>query len=196
MSRNTPVASNSLTVRLRLANKPGMLGRADLRTSATSAEASGPSIWWASRPTPPHPGHHGDGTRDEEHERALRRPAPAGARGHRDRSGQRPHLPDAFGGKIEVPGRAPLKNRNDLSKAYTPGVARVCMAIHDEPSASGLSRPRLTRLRSSPTAPRCWASATLAQAAMPVMEGKAHLQGFGELTRGLSASTPRTPMKS
>src|SRR4051812_15015222 len=34
-----------------------------------------------------------------------------------------------LGGKIQMSGRAPLENRNDLSKAYTPGVARVCMAI-------------------------------------------------------------------
>jgi malate dehydrogenase (oxaloacetate-decarboxylating) len=37
------------------------------------------------------------------------------------------------GGKIEVTNKSPLKTRDDLSMAYTPGVARVCMAIHEDP---------------------------------------------------------------
>jgi len=36
-----------------------------------------------------------------------------------------------LGGKIEVKSRVPLKTRDDLSIAYTPGVARVCMAIKE-----------------------------------------------------------------
>ncbi len=38
-----------------------------------------------------------------------------------------------LGGKIEVVSKMPLKTRADLSMAYTPGVARVCEAIHDDP---------------------------------------------------------------
>src|SRR5918997_6680657 len=38
------------------------------------------------------------------------------------------------GGKIEVNSKLPLKTRDDLSMAYTPGVGRVCMAIHEDPS--------------------------------------------------------------
>src|SRR4051812_26105934 len=34
------------------------------------------------------------------------------------------------GGKIEVRSKLPIKTRDDLSMAYTPGVGRVCMAIH------------------------------------------------------------------
>src|SRR5436305_2682793 len=37
------------------------------------------------------------------------------------------------GGKIEVVSTVPLRDRDDLSLAYAPGVAEVCMAIHDEP---------------------------------------------------------------
>ncbi len=37
------------------------------------------------------------------------------------------------GGKMTMRNRAPLTSRDDLSMAYTPGVARVCMAIHDDP---------------------------------------------------------------
>src|SRR5207249_3447091 len=38
-----------------------------------------------------------------------------------------------LGGKIEVKGKIAVKTRDDLSMAYTPGVARVCMAIHQDP---------------------------------------------------------------
>src|SRR5256714_9625833 len=38
-----------------------------------------------------------------------------------------------LGGKIEIKGKIPVKTRDDLSMAYTPGVARVCMAIHHDP---------------------------------------------------------------
>jgi malate dehydrogenase (oxaloacetate-decarboxylating) len=37
------------------------------------------------------------------------------------------------GGKIEMRSRIPVRNRDDLSMAYTPGVARVCMAIAKNP---------------------------------------------------------------
>src|SRR3954463_10664534 len=38
-----------------------------------------------------------------------------------------------LGGKLEVTSRVPLKTRDDLSMAYTPGVARVCLALADHP---------------------------------------------------------------
>ena len=37
------------------------------------------------------------------------------------------------GGKLETIALAPLRDVDDLSMAYTPGVARVCMAIYNEP---------------------------------------------------------------
>jgi malate dehydrogenase (oxaloacetate-decarboxylating) len=40
-----------------------------------------------------------------------------------------------LGGKIEVNSRVPVKGRDDLSMIYTPGVARVCLAIRDDPAA-------------------------------------------------------------
>lgn len=39
-----------------------------------------------------------------------------------------------LGGKIEIKSRTPIRNRDELSMAYTPGVARVCMAIHEKPA--------------------------------------------------------------
>jgi len=51
-----------------------------------------------------------------------------------------------LGGKIAVDLKVPLRNRTDLARAYTPGVARVCMAIYENPadgcSASATSAPR------------------------------------------------------
>ena len=40
-----------------------------------------------------------------------------------------------LGGKIEIASRTPVKTRNDMSMVYTPGVGRVSMAIHHDPSA-------------------------------------------------------------
>jgi len=39
-----------------------------------------------------------------------------------------------IGGKIEVKSKIAIQTRADLSRAYTPGVARVCLAIHEDPS--------------------------------------------------------------
>src|SRR3712207_1475260 len=50
------------------------------------------------------------------------------------------------GGKIEVQGRVPIKTRDDLSMAYTPGVARICMAIHDDPATAWALRSEERRV--------------------------------------------------
>jgi len=87
------------------------------------------------------------------------------------------------GGKLEVRSTREIQNRDDLSIAYTPGVAQVCMAIAAEPDLAA----RYT-----------WASRLVAvvtdgtavlglgdigpKAALPVMEGKAVLfKRFGGL---------------
>lgn len=81
-----------------------------------------------------------------------------------------------LGGKIEVRGKIPIKNRDDLSMAYTPGVARVCMAIHDAPEKAY----NLT-IKHNTVAVVTDGTAVLGlgdigpMAAMPVMEGKAML---------------------
>src|SRR4029079_13021456 len=41
-----------------------------------------------------------------------------------------------LGGKLEVVSKIPLKTRDDLSMAYTPGVARVCQAIAEDPDSA------------------------------------------------------------
>lgn len=81
-----------------------------------------------------------------------------------------------LGGKIEVIPKTPIKTRDDLSMAYTPGVARVCRSIADDPDASFA----LT-IRQNTVAVVSDGSAVLGlgnigpRAAMPVMEGKAML---------------------
>jgi malate dehydrogenase (oxaloacetate-decarboxylating) len=80
------------------------------------------------------------------------------------------------GGKIEMRNKSPLKTREDLSMAYTPGVARVCNAIHDDPD-----KAFQYTIKRNTVAVVSDGSAVLGlgdigpRAAMPVMEGKAML---------------------
>ena len=81
-----------------------------------------------------------------------------------------------LGGKIEVQPKVPIRNRDDLSMIYTPGVARICLAIAENPADAR----RLTIKRNT-VAVVTDGSAVLglgnlgATAALPVMEGKAAL---------------------
>jgi malate dehydrogenase (oxaloacetate-decarboxylating) len=79
-------------------------------------------------------------------------------------------------GKLEVRSTVPLKTRDDLSMAYTPGVARVCLAIAEDPDDA-----RSLTIKGNTVAIVSDGSAVLGlgdigpEAAMPVMEGKAVL---------------------
>ncbi len=81
-----------------------------------------------------------------------------------------------LGGKISIESKVPIRNRDDLSLVYTPGVARVCQAIADNPEDAR----RLTIKRNT-VAVVTDGSAVLGLgnigplAALPVMEGKAAL---------------------
>ncbi|MGH3331989.1 MAG: NAD-dependent malic enzyme [Nocardioidaceae bacterium] len=81
-----------------------------------------------------------------------------------------------LGGTIEMASKHPIRNRDDLSMVYTPGVARVCEAIAENPDDAR----RLTVKRNS-VAVVTDGSAVLGlgnigpAAALPVMEGKAAL---------------------
>ena len=80
------------------------------------------------------------------------------------------------GGKIEQRNRQPLKTRDDLSMAYTPGVARVCMAIYDDPDkAFQYTIKRNTVAVVSDGTAVLGLGDIGPAAAMPVMEGKAML---------------------
>lgn len=81
-----------------------------------------------------------------------------------------------LGGKIEVKNKMPIRTRDDLSMAYTPGVARICMAIYENPADAY----KLT-IKKNTVAIVSDGTAVLGlgdigpEAAMPVMEGKAML---------------------
>ena len=88
-----------------------------------------------------------------------------------------------WGGKIEVVTRCPIENREDLSLAYTPGVAEPCLAIQKDIRQSY----ELTR-RHNLVAVVTDGSAVLGlgnigpEAGMPVMEGKCALfKAFAEV---------------
>ena len=81
-----------------------------------------------------------------------------------------------LGGKLESAAKVPLRNRDDLSRAYTPGVARVCKAI-----AENKEDARRLTIKRNTVAVVTDGTAVLGlgdigpEAAMPVMEGKAVL---------------------
>jgi malate dehydrogenase (oxaloacetate-decarboxylating) len=87
------------------------------------------------------------------------------------------------GGKISVVPKVPIKTRDDLSMAYTPGVARVCRAIAENPE-----RARTLTIKKNCVAVVTDGSAVLGLGnlgplgALPVMEGKAMLfKEFGDV---------------
>ena len=99
------------------------------------------------------------------------------------------------GGKIEVLARMPVADRDDLSMAYTPGVARVCQTIADDPA-----RVHDLTIKKNTVAIVTDGTAVLGlgdigpEAAMPVMEGKAllfkHFAGVDGFPICLDVNTP------
>jgi malate dehydrogenase (oxaloacetate-decarboxylating) len=166
-------AQFSLTLRVRIDHRPGMLGRV-----ATAIGDAGGTIGDIDLVTI-------EGDRvvrditidagDEAHEHgiveAVRAVAGAEVVDWTDRT-----LGMHVGGKLEIRPKYPLRTRDDLSRAYTPGVARVCEAIAAEPD-----RAFQYTIKRNTVAVVSDGSAVLGlgdigpHAAMPVMEGKAML---------------------
>src|SRR5262245_4381298 len=131
MSTIAPSASYSLTVRLSIRNKPGMLGRVTSAIGRAGGDIGAVDLVEMT----------GDRVlrditikaRDSRHGQeiidSLRGVAGVTVANISDRTFLM-HL----GGKIEVRSKSPVRTRDDLSMAYTPGVARVCLAIKEDPA--------------------------------------------------------------
>ncbi len=175
-----PSASYSLTIRLRIRATPGSLGRvtsmiSDLGADIGAIDIKGVTKTHKIREITLQ-------ARDEKHGETiienLKSLDIVEVLSVSDRT-----LMMHMGGKIRIVSKVPLVTREDLSMAYTPGVARVCMAIHDHPEKAY----QLT-IKANTIAIVSDGTAVLGlgdigpEAAMPVMEGKALLfKEFGEV---------------
>lgn len=170
---DTPTPAFSVRIRVRMVNEPGMLGRLAVAIGDVGGNISGLRGFEVKTATLDE-----DivvNCRSEAHQDQVRN-AVEGIEGieileFEDRTF---HMHE--GGKIEVLGLAPVRDIEDLSMAYTPGVARVCLEIAKNPETAH----RYTIKRNT-VAIVSDGTAVLGlgdigpEAAMPVMEGKALL---------------------
>ena len=170
---NAPTASHSQTVRLQITNKPGMLGKVTSAIGKAGGDIGAIDLVEVGKTTI---------TRDISFKTSGERHAQQVVERLRAVEGvEVVNVSDRtflmhLGGKIEVRGKMSVKTRDDLSMAYTPGVARICMAIHHDPE-----KAYTLTIKQNTVAVVTDGSAVLGlgdigpEAAMPVMEGKALL---------------------
>src|SRR5882757_2363686 len=127
---NTPSASYSLTLRIKLASRAGTLGELTTAIGRAGGDIGAIDIVTSSRQfvvrditVNATSSKHG-----EDIDKAVRDIDGIEVINIADRT-----FLMHIGGKIEVVSKMPLKTRDDLSMAYTPGVARVCAAIRADP---------------------------------------------------------------
>ena len=169
----SPSESYSITMRLEILNKVGMLGKVTTAIGAAGGDIGAIDL-----------SGHGKGTvirdvtaraRGIEHAQEIINAVKAIQGVKVVNVSDRTFLMH-LGGKIEVHPKVPIKTRNDLSMAYTPGVARVCMAISKD-----VKKSFSLTIRRNSVAVVSDGTAVLGlgdigpEAAMPVMEGKAML---------------------
>jgi malate dehydrogenase (oxaloacetate-decarboxylating) len=170
---NAPSASYSLTVRLEIDNKPGMLGKVTSAIGKAGGDIGAVDVVTVGKSTITRD--ISFKARDEQHGQQItdRLKAVGGVRvvNVSDRTFLM-HL----GGKIEIHAKVGVKTRDDLAMVYTPGVARVCMAIHHDPE-----KAYTLTVKSNMVAVVTDGTAVLGlgdigpSGAQPVMEGKAVL---------------------
>lgn len=175
-----PSASYSVTLRLKIKNLPGMLGKITSRIGEVGGDIGAIDI----------AGFEKDhiirdvtvNVRDERHGEELVKQIESIGDVQVVNVSDRTFLMH-LGGKIRVTNKVPLTTRDDLSMAYTPGVARVCMAIHDEPeNVYKLTIKRNTVAVVSDGTAVLGLGDIGPAGALPVMEGKAMLfKEFGKL---------------
>ncbi|CAN5618189.1 ACT domain-containing protein [soil metagenome] len=169
----TPSASYSITLRLELSNRPGVLARVLTAIGESGGNVGAVDLIEA----------RDDrfireitvDTSDDDHTRRISQALENLEGVHVLDVSDRTFLLHR-GGKIEVRGKSPLENRAQLSMAYTPGVARICKAI-----AADKDRAYSLTIKGNTVAIVSDGTAVLGlgdigpEAAMPVMEGKAML---------------------
>lgn len=168
-----PNASNSITVRLRITNRPGMLAKVTATIGELGGNIGAIDIVHAQE----------DvlirditiNTRSDQHARDIVDKVATLDAIEVVNVSDRTFLLH-LGGKLEVNSKVPIKTRDQLSMAYTPGVARVCESIRDDPENAFT----LT-VKSNTVAVVTDGTAVLGLgdigpgASLPVMEGKAQL---------------------
>src|SRR5919109_744556 len=173
MSVVAPSASYSLTVRVAIQNRPGMLGKVASAIGDAGGDIGAVDLVESQRKhiirditINARDSQHGTQIVDR-----LKRVAGVRVINISDRTFLM-HL----GGKLEVRSKVPVRTRDDLSMAYTPGVARVCLAIADD-----RQRAFSLTMKQNSVAVVTDGTAVLGlgdigpEAALPVMEGKAIL---------------------
>src|SRR6267143_1696361 len=170
---NAPTASHSLTIRVEIVNRPGMLGKVTSAIGKAGGDIGAIDLVEVGKSTV---------TRDISFKASDEKHGEQVVDKIRGAGGVRViNVSDRtflmhLGGKIEVKSKIALKTRDDLSMAYTPGVARVCMAIHADPE-----KAYSLTIKQNCVAVVTDGTAVLGlgdigpRAAMPVMEGKALL---------------------
>ncbi len=170
---STPSAQYSLTLRVEIAHQPGMLGKVASAIGTAGGIIGAVDLVQVD-------GRHT--VRDITAETAdpadwpRLREAVDALEGARVLDATDRTLQMHVGGKIEMQNKSPLKTRDDLSMAYTPGVARVCEIIRQD-----ADRAFQYTIKRNTVAVVSDGTAVLGlgdigpRAAMPVMEGKAML---------------------
>ena len=168
-----PSESYSITMRVEIENKPGMLGKVTTAIGTAGGDIGAVDL-----------SGHGKGTVTRDITVATRGVdhaqetiiAVREVRGVKIINVSDVTFLKHLGGKIEISNKIPVKTRSDLSMAYTPGVARVCMAI-----AKDVKKSYTLTIRRNAVAVVSDGTAVLGlgdigpEAAIPVMEGKAML---------------------
>lgn len=173
MAVRTPGVAYSITVRSEYPNDPGMLGKITSAIGDAGGSAMGVDVVQTSK---------GSMVRDftvntSGHEHAIEVvDAIKAVPSVKVRSVSDQTFLLHVGGKIEMSSRVPVTTRDDMSKAYTPGVGRVCMAIHEDPDAVwALTGKGNTIAVVSDGSAVLGLGDIGAAASLPVMEGKALL---------------------